>query len=162
MKIMKNNKTLLHVGCGGKYYKELINTDHTNIGLRGNTYKIDQRMNLANTWPYDDDSVDGIVGMGVFQQLHWRDLVFAFREAYRVLKEGGVLRMGVLVLEKGNTLDFLLAWNNVNLFTANILNDVLENIGFSVYFRSYQHASIEEFKQVDNKPDEFIYIEAIK
>ena len=157
-------KVLLHVGAGGIYHEGFINSDKSDINHRGRKIKIDEVLELEKPWRYANDSVDGIVGMGVFQQLYWRELVFAFREAYRVLKKGGVLRMGVPLIENGKPIDHILGWSNINLFSCNLLERVLlEHIGFSkcqICNRGY--TAMPEFARVDNRSEHTYYIEAIK
>lgn len=148
------NKVLLHCGSGGIYFKGFINSDMRSE-WKGKKHKLDLVMQLGEPWPYKDNSVDGIVGMHCFQQLSWRQLVIAFREAYRVLKPGGVLRMGVPMVEiMDRDLDYLLGWNNINLFSYDLLHRVLiDRIGFSKMFQlDYQETSVPEFVQVDNRP----------
>jgi len=157
------NITYLHVGMGGKYYEGFINSDKETI-RKGKKYKLDEVLALEKPWAHKDDSVDGIVGMGVFQQLHWRDLVFALRESLRVLKVGGVLRMGVPLIENGRPLDHLLGWNNTNLFNYGLLENVLLNhIGYrECRLKNYHETAIPEFAQIDNRVDHMFYIEAVK
>ena len=123
-------------------------------------------MPLGEPWPYADNSVDGIVGMHVFQQLTWRELLVAFREAYRVLKLGGVLRMGVPMVEiEARSLDYILGWNNINLFSFDLLKRVLvDRIGFlSIKNCKFQETAMPELAQIDNRLDRGTwYLEAIK
>ena len=158
------NLVLLHVGAGGRYYEGFINSDRSEINHQGRKIKIDEILELSKPWLHDSESVDGIVGMAVFQQLYWRELVFALREAYRVLKKGGILRMGVPLLENGFPLEHLLGWNNINLFTYELLERVLLNhIGFSsCRLYNYQQSLLPELGKLDNRSDHIFYIEAIK
>jgi Methyltransferase domain len=158
------NLTFLHVGSGGLYFDGLINSDMRSE-WRGKKHKLDLIMPLHATWPYKTESVDGIVGMHVFQQLQWRELLIAFQEAYRVLKTGGVLRMGLPMVEvEERPLDLILGWNNVNLFSFDLLERVLvDRLGFkSLTVCEYQESQIKEFEQVDNKREQSWYLEAVK
>lgn len=158
-------KKLLHVGAGGLYYEGFENSDMRRE-WKGKVLKLDQVFPLGGIWPYEDASVDGVVGMHVFQQLTWRELVMAFQEIYRVLKPGGVLRMGVPLVEmREYSLDYLLGWNNITLLSFDLLSQVLVNrIGFAkLEERRYQETAIPEFKQVDNRRDRgTAYLEATK
>jgi len=155
---------LLHIGCGGDYRKGFINTDKDTHSKRGRKYKLDMVMELSEPWPFEDNSIDGIISMGVLQQLHWRELIFALRESYRVLKKGGVMRMGVTALEKGKVIDYILGWNNINVFSYDLLRTILTfHIGFTFCWeKNYKESSIEEFKKVDNKQEQLIYVEVMK
>lgn len=157
-------KVLLHVGCANRYYDGFINSDRWDTWGE-KKYKLDLLMPLDKPWPYADGSVDGIVGMHVFQQLHWRDLVFAFREAYRVLKPGGVLRMGLPMLEcTDKSLDFLLGWNNVTLLNFETLDMVLRRIGFTDCRKHwFRRGAMPELYRVDNRRNRgTVYVESIK
>lgn len=143
------DKVILHVGCGGRIYDGYINTDKKDWGAPGTII-----MELSEPWPYEDDSVDGIVSMHVMQQLSWRQLLVAFREAYRVLKKGGVMRMGVPMVEiESKSLEYILGWNNINLFSFDLLKRVLvDRIGFiKIRERGFGRSRIPELARVDNR-----------
>lgn len=158
-------KNLLHVGCANRYYDGFINSDKM-TGWKGKEHKLDLVMPLGEPWPYEDGSVDGIVGMHVFQQLSWRELVVAFREAYRVLKKGGVLRMGVPMVEiTEKPLEWLLGWNNINLFSFDILKRVLvDRIGFKhIRRRGFRKSRLAILGKVDNREERGTwYVECVK
>ena len=157
---------LLHVGCGGIRFPGFINSDIHTATPRNHPYKVDQVMDLSKTWPYADETVDGIVGMHVFQQLTWRELVVAFREAFRVLKKNGVLRIGCPMIEIADrSLDYLLGWNNINLFSCDLLKRVLvDRIGFTKFReRGYGKCRLPQLAKLDNRPNRgTLYFEAIK
>lgn len=159
------DKILLHVGCANRYYDGFINSDKR-TEWDGKAYRLDLVMPLGEPWPYEDDSVDGIVGMHVFQQLSWRELVVAFGEAKRVLKKGGVLRMGVPMVEiTEKPLNWLLGWNNINLFSFDLLKMVLVDRFKFKHFRErgYRRSRIRELGNLDNRPDRGTrYIEVVK
>ena len=154
---------LLHVGCGNRYHKGFINSDLM-TGWKGKKYKLDMQMDLSKPWPYEDNSVDGIVGMSVFQQLLWRDLVFAWREALRVLKPGAPMRMGLPLLANGKPLDFTLGWNNTNLLTLELVERVLLNhIGFSsCRLHNKGYSALPKLAEVDCRDEHTFYVEAVK
>lgn len=156
---------LLHVGAANVYAEGFINSDKM-TEWKGKKHKLDLVMPLGEPWPYEDESVDGIVGMHVFQQLSWRELVVAFREAYRVLKKGGVLRMGVPMVEiQEKSLDWLLGWNNINLFSFDLLTRVLvKRIGFKhIRRRGYRKSRLPKLAELDNRSTRGTwYVEVVK
>lgn len=154
---------LLHVGCASKYMEGFINSDMRDE-WKGKKHKLDEIFNIGGRWPHEDESVDGIVGMAIFQQLHWRDLVVALEEAHRVLKKGGVLRMGVPLSESDKPLEHLLGWNNINLFSYDLLERVLiKKIGFSqCSLRNVGQSALPMLAKADNRADHQFNIEAIK
>jgi len=157
------NLKLLHVGAANRYYEGFINSDKLEV-WKGKKRKLDLVMDLGKPWPYKDEIVDGIVGMHVFQQLTWRELIVAFSEARRVLKKGGVLRMGVPMVEIDKPLEYLLGWKNINLFSFGLLDNVLKRIGF-IHFkeRGYKRSRLPILATVDNRPNRgTLYYEAVK
>lgn len=156
---------LLHIGCGGLYYQDFINCDKSNVSPRGKSYPVDKIFDLGNPWPFADQTIDGIVGMHVLQQLYWRDLVVCLREAYRVLKKDGVLRFGCPMVEiEDRPLEYLLGWRNINLFSFDLLNRVFKRIGFSHFReRGYRRSRMPELAKIDNRPHRgTLYYEVIK
>ncbi len=130
---------LLHVGSGKCRHEGMMNLTQT-------------AMDISRRWPFKENSVDGIVSMQVLQQLYWRDLIVALREMYRVLKPGGVMRFGTLLVDDSEA-DYALGWENINLFSFDLLQRVLGQVGFKNIRRAeYQDSLIEEFKKVDNRP----------
>jgi SAM-dependent methyltransferase len=158
--------TLLHIGCANRLYEGFINSDKYTVSPRGAPYKLDKVMDIAQTWPYADCSVDGIVSMHVLQQLTWRELVVALKEAYRVLKVGGVMRFGCPMVEiEDKDLDYLLGWRNINLFSIDLLERVLvKRIGFSKFRqRGYRRSALPELARIDNRPNRgTLYFDVIK
>lgn len=143
---------LLHIGCGGFRPEGFINSDI-------------EDMDIAKPWPYKDGEADGIVSMHVLECLAWRDLIPALMEAYRVLKTGGVFRAGVPLIESKRPLSWLLGWSNINLFSFDLMKRVLMEIGFKkvtdcAFKKTY--SDIPMIAELDNRPEETFYIEAIK
>ena len=144
--------TLLHIGCGNCRFDGMINTDK-------------DEMDITKTWLYGAETVDGIVSMQVFQCIDWKHLMFTFREAHRVLKKGGVMRMGINLVETNYPLNHVLYGANINLFSYDLLKNILiDRIGFSqIRLAEYRDSIIPEFVQVDNRHNRgSSYIEVIK
>lgn len=120
---------ILHIGCGPFTIDEYINTD--------------MDMDITKPWPPNDNSMDAVVSQHVFQELVWRDLVYAFQEAYRVLKPGGYMRFGVPTVKTNMSLKKLLSWGNKTLLTPEVLYIVLATIGF-------KHIQSVEFKETNS------------
>ena len=155
---------ILHVGCANRYYEGFINSDKVEV-WKGKKRKLDLVMDLGKPWPYKDESVDGIVGMHVFQQLTWRELIVAFSEAKRVLKKGGVLRMGCPMIEIDKPLEYLLGWRNINLFSLDLLKTVLvDRIGFRRFReRGYKRSWLPILTIADNRQHRgTLYMDVVK
>ena len=142
---------LLHIGCGNRRHEGFINTDK-------------DEMDITKPWPHEDDSVDGIVSIAVIQCLNWEELIFAFQEAFRVLKPGGVMRIGCMLVET-NWPNLYLYGNNINLFSYDLLHNILVNrVGFT-WMRPcrYKEVSILEFADVDYRQNKGLsYVEVVK
>jgi len=138
---------LLHIGCANKIYRGFVNSDMKDWGVPGS-----EIMNISEPWPYEDETVDGIVSMHVLQQLTWRELIVTFREMHRVLKKGGVMRMGCPMIETTEkSLDHLLGWKDINLFSFDLLKKVLvDRIGFTKFReRGYKRSYLPKLAKVD-------------
>lgn len=160
------DKKILHLGCGGLYQEGYINTDKTDTSPRGKKYKLDLILDISQPWPFEDSTIDGIVSMHVLQQVDWRGLVVALREAHRVLKRGGVMRFGCPMVEiTDKPLEYLLGWNNINLFSYGLLKQVLvDRIGFSSFREHwYKRGAMPELYLLDNRHRRgTLYFEVIK
>jgi SAM-dependent methyltransferase len=85
------NGTILDVGGSKKSgYHELIKGNHTiTTGNINESYGIDVVFNAEEPWLFPDASFDGVLFMNLLEHLYRYDV--AIEEAYRVLKEGGVV-----------------------------------------------------------------------
>ena len=72
----------LHLGCGGNILENWINTDVSTIDIR-------------NTLPYDNNSVDCIFLEHVLEHVDSSEAFRFIDDAYRVLKVGGKIRIAV-------------------------------------------------------------------
>ncbi len=80
----------VHLGPGQEGYKpDWINVDANIVSAR-----IDVWADFRNKLPFRDDSVDVFYSHHVIEHLPDSSLPFHFREMYRCLKAGGVIRVG--------------------------------------------------------------------
>lgn len=155
---------LLHLGCANRYYEGFINSD-LRRNWKGKENKIDLQMDISEPWPYEDESIDGIVSMHVLQQLSWRQLLVAISEAKRVLKKGGVMRFGCPMVEiEDRSLEYILGWNNINLFSIDLLRQVFNRFKFKKFRqRGFGKSRLPVLAKVDNRKDRgTLYFEVIK
>lgn len=63
------------------------------------------------------------------------------------------MRFGTIMVESNKALDYILGWNNINLFSFDLLKRVLKGrIGYKdIKVCEYQETAMPEFKQVDNR-----------
>jgi len=144
------NPKILHIGCGPFKYPEYINTD--------------LEMDVTKHWDYEDSTIDAVVSQHVFQEMYWKELIYAFQEAYRVLKKGGYMRFGVPTVKQNMSLQRMLSWGNKNLLTFDILSTVLLTVGFKTCEQvDYQLTkSGMRLTLIDNRPGETTFIEVQK
>jgi predicted SAM-dependent methyltransferase len=81
-----NMPVKLHVGCGRNYKDGWINLDQS--PKTASDLKMDVRKGL----PFPNDSVDYILNEHFIEHLSYEDGLAFLKEAYRVLKPGGVVR----------------------------------------------------------------------
>src|ERR1700730_6974800 len=87
-------KTYLNLGCGGRFHPDWVNIDLTS----NRTGVISH--DLSKGIPFSPDSADAIYLAAVFEHIRRNDAANFLREIYRVLKPGGIVRVGVPDLEK--------------------------------------------------------------
>jgi predicted SAM-dependent methyltransferase len=87
-------KTYLNLGCGERFHPDWINIDLTS----GRSGVIAH--DLAKGIPFSSDSADAVYLAAVFEHIRRNDAANFLREIYRVLKPGGIVRVGVPDLEK--------------------------------------------------------------
>ena len=176
--------TRLNWGCGPHPPRGWINADVLNspsITLRG-----DIRDGLA----LPDDSIDYAVSIHALQDLPYLDVVPALRELRRVLKPGGVLRMGLPDLERaieawlrhdaayfyipdeetrtlGGKLIVQAIWygSTRTPFTWDFLRELATRAGFEHITRcKFRHTESPwpEIAELDNRERESFFVEAAK
>ena len=107
----------LNLGCGSVRPEDWINTDSS---LNANIQKIPlvgkriaklfnpveynssnfRYMNLNKRWSFEDNSVDVVYASHLFEHLSLKSAALFMKEAYRCLKQGGVIRIVVPDLYK--------------------------------------------------------------
>jgi predicted SAM-dependent methyltransferase len=78
----------LHLGCGGEPKENWVNID-----LVGDPIQL--AWNLAKGVPFEDNSVDAIFHEHLLEHIPLRSGFILMNESFRVLKPGGILRIGV-------------------------------------------------------------------
>jgi SAM-dependent methyltransferase len=122
---MHDNSRKLHLGCFDQVMPGWINTDITphiflarvpglaaalfKVGLlpieryeqhANGVYRAIRYMNVTKKFPFADNSIDCVYTSHMIEHLYPQQAIACFREIYRVLKEGGVLRVAVPDLDR--------------------------------------------------------------
>lgn len=88
-----NQQIKLHLGCGTNLPKGWTNIDN-NYDKNINLKKLDLNWDLTKELPYKNDSVDKIFHEHFIEHLEKPAGEKFLRECYRLLKPGGVMRLG--------------------------------------------------------------------
>jgi SAM-dependent methyltransferase len=174
----------LNWGCGDHPEPGWINSDVKQ--LPGIEISCDIREGL----PLKNDSIDYIVSIHALPEVPYRDLPGVLSELRRVLKPGGVVRLGLPDLERGikafleNDRDYFLVpdedaatiggklvtqlvwygWSR-SLFTEDFTEELLLKAGFAeVQLCSYHEtrSRFPEIVELDSRERESLFVEAIK
>lgn len=87
-------KTYLNLGCGKRFHSDWINVDLATS--QGGVISHD----LAKGIPFATESADAVYHSAVFEHIRRQDAANFLREIHRVLKPGGIIRVGVPDLER--------------------------------------------------------------
>jgi len=176
------NLTRLNWGCGPCVVPGWINSDrHTGAG-------IDLSCDIREGLPLQSHSLDYIVSIHALQDLSYDDLLPALRELRRLLKPGGVLRLGLPDLEKaiqayrrhdagyfyipdddarsigGKLITQIIWYGSVRTpFTYDFIAELLHKADFSQVVRCrYRetHTQYVEIVELDNRERESLFVEA--
>ena len=174
----------LNWGCGDHPQPGWINSDVR--GIDG----VDVCCDIRSGLPLDSDSIDYIVSIHALPELPYPDLVPALGELRRVLKPGGVLRLGLPDLERairayrrgdrayflipdedahsiGGKLVVQLTWYGFSrsLFTVDFTQELLAKAAFTdIAECAYQTTASDypEIVELDNREQESLFVEATK
>ena len=87
-------KTYLNLGCGERFHPDWINVDLS--AARSGVVAHD----LAKGIPFASESADVVYSAAVFEHIRRSEAAKFLREIHRVLKAGGIVRIGIPDLEK--------------------------------------------------------------
>jgi SAM-dependent methyltransferase len=174
----------LNWGCGGIPSPGWINSD------RKRAPGVDLCCDIREGLPLDDDTIDYAVSIHALPELSLDQLVPALRELRRVLRRGGVLRLGLPDLERGfrayadGERDYFLVpdgdvrslggklvtqllWYGYSrsLFTADFIEELLREAGFrEVVHCGFRETSspIDDIVELDDRERESLFVEAVK
>jgi predicted SAM-dependent methyltransferase len=151
---------------------------------------IDISADIRDGLPIETDSLDYIVSIHALPMIHFDELVPVLEELRRMLKPGGVLRLGLPDLDRGVraylegdrtyfavgdeharsiggkfALHMLWYGHSVAMFTAEFAQELLERAGFVRVARcgfGESAAGLEGITDLDNREQESFFIEAVK
>ena len=179
-----NDIKRLNWGCGQQGEPGWINSDiKEGPG-------IDISCDIQDGLPLESDSLDYIVSIHALPMISYPDVVSVLQELKRVLKPGGVLRLGLPDLDKGiqayhkNERDYFfipddevkgisgklivqLIWYGYSrtMFTYEFAEELIQKAGFqNVHQCGYQEtrSSFSEIVSLDNRERESFFVEAVK
>jgi predicted SAM-dependent methyltransferase len=174
----------LNWGCGGCGDPGWINSD-IKSGPR-----VDVCCDIRQGLPLADDSIDYVVSVHALQEIAIADVVPVLGELRRVLKPKGVLRLVLPDLEKGlrayqhRDRDYFVVpdedakclsgkfviqmlWYGYSrtMFTHDFIDELLQNAGYertdACEYRQ-THSPFAGIVELDSRPQESLFVEAIK
>jgi SAM-dependent methyltransferase len=174
----------LNCGCGPHPAAGWINSDL--IAAAG----VDLRCDVRAGMPLAGASIEYAVAMHVLQDLSWADVPRALAELHRVLRDGGVLRLGLPDLARaveayvrgdrdyfyipdvdasslgGKLITQIIWYGSVRTpFTFDYIEELLLRTGFASVMRCEYRSTASrypEIVQLDNRPRETLFVEAQK
>jgi SAM-dependent methyltransferase len=135
--------------------------------------------NLEYGLPFSDDSVDFVYSSHVLEHFYLYAAEHMLRDTYRVLKNGGRLRVCVPDLQhayalygqghKEKALSYFFEPRSGELnrhrymYDFDLLAALLEKAGFrSIERCAYQQGLVPDLDRLDNRPEETLYVECVK
>lgn len=134
----------LHIGCGPCYFENWIN-----IEIDPN-YKCDLIHDMTQPFPYESNSVDFIYSEHTIEHITVEDAVKFFKEVYRILKPGGVIRTATFDMDvflqhhQPESIDWKEAahWNEVGL---GFIETRMESLNIAMRWWGHQYVyNVEE------------------
>lgn len=130
--------------------------------------------------PFPDNSVDYLYASHILEHFYPDIAQTILRDAYRVLKKGGRIRICVPDLK--HAVDLYLAgqkeaalvyffkdskpgkfYRHKYMYDRELLEAALRKAGFHfVEVCAYRHGQVPDVDKLDNRPDETLYVEAVK
>ena len=173
----------LNWGCGAGIHEGWINSDRkSGPGVMA--------CDIRDGLPLDNESVDYAVSIHALPELGYDDLVPALRELWRVLKPGGVLRLGLPDLEKGieayrrgdrnyfhvpdsdmqtlgGKLITQLVWYGFTktIFVREFAHEILRKAGFREIYQVTFKETVSTYPEIitlDDREEETFFVEAVK
>lgn len=136
--------------------------------------------NLSYGLPFPDGSVDYVYGSHILEHFYSDVGERLLQDIYRVLRKGGRVRICVPDLnfaiglylrgEKERSLAYFFKdskarefYRHNYMYDFEILEDALRKAGFScVEKKAYRQGDVPDIERLDNRPDETLYVEALK
>ena len=136
---------------------------------------------LAHSLPFADASVDVVYSSHFVEHLFRDEAVVLMRESLRILKPGGLVRIAVPDLawavdcyQRGLKREMLEQYFFVEdrssflarhkyMYDFDLLRETLESTGFTaIERRTFGEGSAPDLSLLDNRPDETLFVEAVK
>jgi SAM-dependent methyltransferase len=177
-----NTTRRLHWGCGDVRPADWINSD------LAEGPGIDISCSIFDGLPLESDSIDYISSQHTLPEIKIYDQVAALTELRRVLKPGGVLRMSLPDLDlfidayrsgrhdsfhiwdwetlSGNFITHMLWYNTIHTpFTFDFAEELMRKAGFCTVSRVGYRETVSPYPEIvelDNRPSESFFVEAVK
>lgn len=136
--------------------------------------------NILNGIPFENDKVDFVYSSHFFEHFYRQEALFIAKEAWRVLKAGGIIRVCVPDLEiavntylkgeKKEALEYFFEKGKSDYFSRHrylydftLLTELLEEAGFTNVTRcTHSQGQTPDIAVLDNRPQQTLFVEAMK
>lgn len=148
----RKGKVKLNVGCGTDYKEGWINIDNNSDN---NIKKLDLNWDLRNPLPFKDNSVDYIFNEHFIEHLTVEEGQVAIKDAMRVLKPGGVMRIATPDLEVTVDKYLNLPLNKdptIKTFRMDFIKTRAERINMA--FRYWGHKWLYDWEELERRLSE--------
>jgi SAM-dependent methyltransferase len=130
--------------------------------------------------PFGDETVDAIYSSHALEHIFLEEAEALLHDAYRALKQGGLIRIAVPDLEfvlglyqsgsKEQALDFFFSRNSSGylnhhhyMYDFELLESLLEKVGFIEVERcGFRQGNMRDVNILDSRPEETLFVEARK
>ena len=165
---------LYKISGANKYYSE---SDYCRL-LADNIFLHHE---LSYGIPFNDNTIDFIYTSHFVEHLSRQNALNLLKDSYRVLKEGGMMRISIPVLQYAISLyslgrkdEMLRQYFFVDddgasfsqhryMYDYELLSKILSNIGFADIKRcEFQVGLVPDCELLDNRPDESLFVEVTK
>ncbi|MHB2156282.1 class I SAM-dependent methyltransferase [Calditrichota bacterium GD2] len=138
--------------------------------------------NLEYGLPFENESVHFIYASHLIEHIFKEDVLNLFKEAHRVLRKDGVIRLStpdldlaIKLFNQGQTEEALyLFFKNSKrdyqyftihkyLYNFKLLEKYLREAGFTKVYRcSFKKGRVPDIDRLDNRPEQSLFVEAVK
>lgn len=140
-------KVALNIGCGRSTIQSTPEMQWINVDSYERENKLDMVLDITRAFPFDKETIDFIYAEQFIEHLEWNDGFKFLQDCFKILKEGGILR---LVLPHYKKIFQMYLEKNTDFFK--VFFDELNNGDLPYYSWVYSNPEEVREKRKDNLP----------